>query len=100
MSKLKLGDIRDDKPVKLTIELPAQVHRDLTADESSKGRVIVFWKPCQRKRSWLTITPNGNIGDIRVGNPSTVLVDKCDAQPQTDQTHDLFATQPISVNEF
>jgi len=31
MSKLKLGDIRDDKPVKLKIELPAQVHRDLTA---------------------------------------------------------------------
>jgi len=31
MSKLKLGDIRDDKPVKQTIELPAQVHRDLTA---------------------------------------------------------------------
>lgn len=31
MSKLKLSDIRDDKPVKLTIELPAQVHRDLTA---------------------------------------------------------------------
>lgn len=31
MSKLKLGDIRDDKPVKLTLELPAQVHRDLTA---------------------------------------------------------------------
>jgi len=31
MSKLKLGDIRDDKPVKLTVELPAQVHRDLTA---------------------------------------------------------------------
>ncbi|WP_371224263.1 DUF2274 domain-containing protein [Roseovarius sp. 2305UL8-3] len=30
MSKLKLGDIRDDKPVKLTVELPAQVHRDLT----------------------------------------------------------------------
>ncbi|MEM7683186.1 MAG: DUF2274 domain-containing protein [Pseudomonadota bacterium] len=31
MSKLKLGDIRDDKPVKLTLELPAHVHRDLTA---------------------------------------------------------------------
>ncbi|WP_227285562.1 DUF2274 domain-containing protein [Boseongicola sp. H5] len=31
MSKLKLGDIRDDKPVKLTVELPAQVHRDLKA---------------------------------------------------------------------
>ena len=31
MSKLKLGEIRDDKPIKLTVELPAQVHRDLTA---------------------------------------------------------------------
>lgn len=30
MSKLKLGDIRDDKPVKLTVELSAQIHRDLT----------------------------------------------------------------------
>lgn len=31
MTKLKLGGIQDDKPVKLSIELPAQVHRDLTA---------------------------------------------------------------------
>lgn len=31
MSKLKLSDIRDNKPVKLTVELPAQVHRDLMA---------------------------------------------------------------------
>ena len=31
MPKLKLGAIPDDKPVKLTIELPAQVHRDLIA---------------------------------------------------------------------
>jgi len=30
MSKLKLSAIEDDKPVKLTIELPAAVHRDLT----------------------------------------------------------------------
>jgi hypothetical protein len=29
MAKLKLGAIADDKPVKLTIELPAPVHRDL-----------------------------------------------------------------------
>ena len=29
MSKLKLGQIEDDKPVRLTIELPATVHRDL-----------------------------------------------------------------------
>jgi hypothetical protein len=30
MSRLKLSTIEDDKPVKLTIELPAPVHRDLT----------------------------------------------------------------------
>ena len=31
MSKLKLGSFADDKPVKLTVELPANVHRDLVA---------------------------------------------------------------------
>jgi hypothetical protein len=31
MAKLKLGAIADDKPVKLMIELPAVVHRDLLA---------------------------------------------------------------------
>ena len=31
MSKLKLGAIADERPVRLTIELPAAVHRDLTA---------------------------------------------------------------------
>ncbi|QXX76108.1 DUF2274 domain-containing protein [Methylovirgula sp. HY1] len=29
MTKLKLGPLEDDKPVKLTIELPAAAHRDL-----------------------------------------------------------------------
>jgi hypothetical protein len=31
MAKLKLGAIADDKPVKLTMELPANVYRDLAA---------------------------------------------------------------------
>jgi hypothetical protein len=31
MAKLKLGAIHDDKPVKLTLELSAPVHRDLLA---------------------------------------------------------------------
>ena len=31
MTKLKLGAIRDDKPVKVTVELPAALHRDLVA---------------------------------------------------------------------
>lgn len=29
MTKLKLGAIPDDKPVKVTVELPAELHRDL-----------------------------------------------------------------------
>jgi hypothetical protein len=31
MAKLKLAAIADDKPVKLTLEFPALVHRDLLA---------------------------------------------------------------------
>ncbi|MBB6468599.1 hypothetical protein HNQ96_004483 [Aminobacter lissarensis] len=29
MTKLKLGPIADDKPIKITLELPASLHRDL-----------------------------------------------------------------------
>ena len=31
MAKLKLGPIANNKPVKITVELPAGLHRDLTA---------------------------------------------------------------------
>jgi hypothetical protein len=31
LAKLKLGVIVDERPVKLTVELPASIHRDLTA---------------------------------------------------------------------
>lgn len=31
MTKLKLGRLADDRPVKLAVELPAAVHRDLVA---------------------------------------------------------------------
>ncbi|MBW5439231.1 DUF2274 domain-containing protein [Bradyrhizobium canariense] len=31
MSKLKLGALEDDKPIKVTHELPASVHRDLVS---------------------------------------------------------------------
>lgn len=31
MEKLKLASLLDDTPVKLTVELPASVHRDLVA---------------------------------------------------------------------
>ena len=38
MIKLKLGALADDKPVKLTVELPAAVHRDLVAYAEVLGR--------------------------------------------------------------
>lgn len=38
MTKLKLGPLADDKPVKATIELPAAVHRDLLAYAEVLGR--------------------------------------------------------------
>ena len=38
MAKLKLGAIEDDKPVRLTIELPAALHRDLVAYAQALSR--------------------------------------------------------------
>lgn len=38
MSKLKLGAIEDDKPVKLTIEFPPAVHRKLVAYAAAIGQ--------------------------------------------------------------
>jgi hypothetical protein len=38
MPKLKLGPITDDKPVKVTVELPAALHRDLAAYADALGR--------------------------------------------------------------
>ena len=38
MAKLKLSQILDDKPIKLAVELPAAVHRDLVAYAAALGR--------------------------------------------------------------
>ncbi len=38
MSKLKLGAILDEKPVKLTVDLPAAIHRDLVVYAEALGR--------------------------------------------------------------
>ena len=40
MANLKLSAVPDDKPVKLTVELPAAVHRDLIAYAEVLGRDI------------------------------------------------------------
>jgi len=31
MTKLKISSLQDDKPIKLTLEIPARLHRDLLA---------------------------------------------------------------------
>jgi hypothetical protein len=38
MSKLKLGPLEDDKPVKLAVELSAATHRDLLAYAETLGK--------------------------------------------------------------
>lgn len=38
MSKLKLGPLADDKPVRLTVDLPAATHCDLVAYAEVLGR--------------------------------------------------------------
>lgn len=38
MGKLKLGPLEDDKPVKISVELPAALHRDLLAYADILGR--------------------------------------------------------------
>lgn len=40
MPKLKLAPIADDKPVKVTVELPAGLHRDLVAYAAILGREV------------------------------------------------------------
>lgn len=39
MAKLKLGALVDDRPVKVTVELPASIHRDLVAYAEVLARV-------------------------------------------------------------
>ncbi len=43
MTKLKLGPLPDDKPVKITVELPAELHRSLAdyADYLNSQHVFV-----------------------------------------------------------
>jgi hypothetical protein len=47
MTKLKLGPLVDDKPVKLNFELPASVHRDLVADGEQLARTAGDARPVE-----------------------------------------------------
>ena len=50
MAKLKLGPLVEDKPVRLTVELPAQVHRDLVTYAEVLGRETVTDAPVEPAR--------------------------------------------------
>jgi hypothetical protein len=38
VTKLKLGPLADDRPVKINVEIPASLHRDLAAYADALGR--------------------------------------------------------------
>jgi hypothetical protein len=52
MTKLKLGPLTDDKPVKISIELPAAVHRDLVAYAQVLGTAVcAHWRGSSQMRT-------------------------------------------------
>lgn len=54
MTKLKLTALPDDKPVKVTVELPAQVHRDL----------VTYAKVLERQTNQMVAEPAKLIGPM------------------------------------
>ncbi|NHN90013.1 DUF2274 domain-containing protein [Acetobacter conturbans] len=54
MTKLRLGPIADDRPIRVTVELPAAVHRDLV----EYGRLLA------RESGQAEITPAKLIGPM------------------------------------
>ena len=50
MTNLRLGPIDDDKPVKVTIELPGAVHRDLVAYAGAHARETGLAQPLTAER--------------------------------------------------
>ena len=45
MASLKLSAITDDKPIKVTVELPAQLHRDLSTYAQALAQEAKTWPP-------------------------------------------------------
>ncbi|WP_454885464.1 DUF2274 domain-containing protein [Sphingomonas oryzagri] len=50
MTKLRLGRIEDDKPIKITIELPGAVHRDLVRYAEAHARETGLPQPLPPER--------------------------------------------------
>jgi hypothetical protein len=84
VSKLKIGTVLDDRPVKLAIELPAHVNRDLIAYAEVLGR-----------ESGQTIEPAKLIGPMLARFMSTdrAFVRSRRAKRQTNQS-DRAASLP------
>lgn len=50
MTKLRLGRIEDDKPVKITVEVPGVVHRDLVRYAEAHARENGLTQPLPPER--------------------------------------------------
>ena len=53
MAKLILGAISDDKPIKVALELPASVHRDLAQYADYRNSQHVSGRICRGNEPWL-----------------------------------------------
>jgi len=74
MSKLKLGPIEDDTPVKVTLDLPAALHRDLLAygqalGAETGGKAVEPAKLIGPMLSRFIETDRGFVRGRRVGKP-------------------------------
>lgn len=50
MTKLRLGRIEDDKPIKITVELPGAVHRELVRYAEAHARETGLAQPLPPER--------------------------------------------------
>lgn len=74
MAKLKIGTLPDDKPVKVTIELPASIHRDLIAYAETlareTGQIVEPSKLIVPMLGRFMATDRGFTKSKRAGHPS------------------------------
>ena len=75
MSKLKIGTILDDKPVKLAIELPAHVNRDLIPRGGAGTRNGPDYRARQAHRP--------DVGPLHVNRPRIRAVSSSEERDQS-----------------
>lgn len=66
MTKLKLGPLPDDKPVKVTLELPAPLRRDLVTYANYPNRLHAQEKKHAGTKAWSVAEGGSGTDDNRV----------------------------------